>query len=271
MSRETYVLGSSPEELSRLTVQARIIRPITQRLLVEAGVKKGMRVLDLGCGAGDSSMLVADMVGPLGTVIAIDRSQAAIDKAESRAREEGYTQIQFLQNTVDEFSSEERFDLVMGRYVLIHQLAPADFIRAARRHIRPGGVLAFHELTSNRRSHSLPESPLFQRMATLVQSAVTTGFACSDAAGRLVEFFQGAGLSEPKLFSETPISGGSDPSLCIWMAELIRSLMPSILERGLATAEEISVETLEERLIYEVRQMRSQVEIPSQVCAWTRV
>jgi hypothetical protein len=108
-------------------------------------------------------------------------------------------------------------------------------------------------------------------MAALAHSAVTTGFARSDAAGRLVEFFQGAGLSEPRLFSETPVSGGSDPSLCIWVAELIRSLMPSILDRGLATAQEISVETLEERLICEVREMRSQVEIPSQVCAWTRV
>jgi len=45
-------------------LQAKIIGPITERLLRETGLKQGMRVLDLGCGAGDVVMLAADLVGP---------------------------------------------------------------------------------------------------------------------------------------------------------------------------------------------------------------
>src|SRR5438309_1192712 len=67
-SETKYVLGHSPSEIRRLVSQAAILRPITERLLRTAGVGRGMRVLDLGCGAGDVSMLAAELVGPSGSV-----------------------------------------------------------------------------------------------------------------------------------------------------------------------------------------------------------
>ncbi len=77
MNRHTqsvYVLGHEPEELRRLILQAGVLQPIPARLLQNAGIGPGMRVLDLGCGAGDVTMLAADMVGPSGSVTGIDRS-----------------------------------------------------------------------------------------------------------------------------------------------------------------------------------------------------
>ena len=55
-------------------LQAAILKPITERLLREAGLTPGLRVLDLGCGCGDVAMLAAELVGPNGTVVGIDRS-----------------------------------------------------------------------------------------------------------------------------------------------------------------------------------------------------
>ena len=65
MSQAKYILGHSREEIRRLMLQATILRPFTERLLRNAEIGPGMRVLDLGCGAGDVSMLAAELVGAL--------------------------------------------------------------------------------------------------------------------------------------------------------------------------------------------------------------
>ena len=270
MSNSAYVLGSSPRELSRLSLQGQIIRPITERLLRQLGIKEGLRVLDLGCGTGDVSMLAAEMVGPAGSVVGIDQSAAAIDKAEARVRDRGYQQIIFCVSSVEEFPSTEKFDVVIGRYVLIHQPSPPDFLRAARRHVRPGGVLAFHEISCHQELYSLPRAPLFERMAKLLRIGARA-FPSYDAAGRLVEHFSAADLPHPELFAELPVGGGVDSPLYAWMAETIGSLRPLLVKQGVTSDEEISIDTLEERLRSQVVKMQSQLVCPPQVCAWVRL
>lgn len=61
--RAPYVLGHSRAELHRLAAQARAVDPMTRRFMTEAGVGGAMRVLDVGCGGGDVSVLVAGLVG----------------------------------------------------------------------------------------------------------------------------------------------------------------------------------------------------------------
>ena len=270
MSNPTYVLGSSPRELSRLSLQAQIIQPITERLLRQLGIEEGMRVLDLGCGAGDVSMLAAEMVGPMGSVFGIDQSAKAIATAEARARDGGYQQISFYVSSVEEFSCLEMFDVVIGRYVLIHQPSPSDFLRAARRHVRPGGVIAFHEVSCHHEPYSLPRAPLFQRMSKLLRIGASA-FPSYDAAGRLLEHFSAADLPHPELFAELPVGGGVDSPLYMWMAETIGTLTPLLVKQGVVSEEEISIDTLEERLRSEVVEMQSQMVGNPQVCAWVRV
>ena len=72
-----YVLGHSEAELRRLTTQARLIDPMTRRFLTSAGLAEGMRVLDVGSGAGDVAVLVDAMVGPTGEVVGTDTSSRA--------------------------------------------------------------------------------------------------------------------------------------------------------------------------------------------------
>ena len=76
-----YVLGHSEAELKRLATQARLIDPITRRFLVSAGIREGMRVLDVGSGVGDVAILVAGLVGKSGEVVGADPAPAAIDAA----------------------------------------------------------------------------------------------------------------------------------------------------------------------------------------------
>src|SRR6266513_4858996 len=80
-----YALGHSDRELDRLAVQARLVDPITRGFFRDAGIVAGMRVLDVGSGAGDVAFLAADLVGAKGEVVGTDRSGAALAKARQRA------------------------------------------------------------------------------------------------------------------------------------------------------------------------------------------
>ena len=88
-----YILGHSQREVQRLIYQAAILRPITERLLRSVKLESGMRVLDLGCGAGDVSMLVAELVGSKGSVVGIDQNRDVLTLAAERARAAGLRQI----------------------------------------------------------------------------------------------------------------------------------------------------------------------------------
>ncbi len=73
-----YLFGHSDNETERLRKQARLFNPSTRRMLEEAGITRGMKVLDVGSGAGDVALLLADLVGPLGKVVGVDRNPRAI-------------------------------------------------------------------------------------------------------------------------------------------------------------------------------------------------
>src|SRR5258707_10998426 len=100
-------------------MQAAIIRPITMRLLQGLGVSTGMKILDVGCGAGDVALLAAELVGESGEVVGIDRSESAIRAA--RARAATAKNVHFLVTSPDEALNAASFDVAIGRYVLIFQ------------------------------------------------------------------------------------------------------------------------------------------------------
>src|ERR1700736_4656679 len=138
----TYILGHSPDEIRRLIDQAAFTRPITERLLRSAGIEQGMRVLDLGCGAGDVSMLAGELVGTSGSVVGIDLNAQVLAVARARAQATGLPHVTFTEASVSTFSDPKPFDIVIARYVLLYQVDPGAFLRAAARFARPGAVLA---------------------------------------------------------------------------------------------------------------------------------
>lgn len=67
MSRSTeYLLGHDDPELERLKLQAQVIAGVSRRLMRDCGIVPGMRVLEIGCGVGDFTMLLAGAVGETG-------------------------------------------------------------------------------------------------------------------------------------------------------------------------------------------------------------
>src|SRR5215471_4616480 len=265
-----YILGHSDAEIRRLQTQAAILRPITERLLRCAGIQPGMRVLDLGTGAGDVAMLAAELVGPSGSVVGIDQNPQVLSIATQRARTRGLQQLAFREARADTFVENVGFDLVVGRYVLIHQNDPAAFLRVAAQLAKPGGTIAFHELRLRDACRSVPQVPLWDLIDSLLRLAFSTALAHYDAGDRLIQHFADAGLAEPNLFCETHMWGTADAPYYGWIVDTFLSLLPQLRRIGIVPEEFIEMATLEERLREAIVRAHSQVAGPPQICAWAK-
>ena len=79
-----YVLGHTDHERRRLALQASVLNPLTDSFLRRAGISAGMRVLELGCGIGEVSLMAARLVGPHGHMHCIDIDEDALEIARGR-------------------------------------------------------------------------------------------------------------------------------------------------------------------------------------------
>jgi ubiquinone/menaquinone biosynthesis C-methylase UbiE len=119
---------------------------LTERVLVAAGIGRGMRVLDVGCGVGDVSFLVAALVGTEGSVVGVDLNADAIKLAEKRRSEQGITSVEFRNSDARSVEPGRLFDAAVRRFVLMFMSDPTANIRQVAQHVRPGGIVAFHEM-----------------------------------------------------------------------------------------------------------------------------
>lgn len=249
--RSGYVLGDSRSELERLERQARFYAPGTEALLKVAGIAPGQRVLDIGSGAGDVSMLLANMVGPGGKVLGVERSPQAVETARMRAAARGLSQCRFEVAEIDAFETDERFDAVAGRLILMYMPDPAATLRGLLHFLAPGGVIAFQELYFSG-ARGYPQSALMDTCERAIRAAFAHVRGDLDMGMRMFETFCKAGLPDPKLLNWAPAVTRAEPEGYYIMASLMRTLTPMLVQAGLMREDEIGIDTLERRLIEEV-------------------
>jgi ubiquinone/menaquinone biosynthesis C-methylase UbiE len=267
-SASTYALGHSADELDRLSTQARLIDPITRRFFTEAGVGSGMRVLDVGCGAGDTSVLVAEMVGESGEVVGVDRAPAAI--AAAKAKGKGRRNLRFLEGDPAGMTFERPFDAVVGRYVLMFQEDPATVLRRLAAHVRPGGLLVFHELDYEGNTSHPPLRTFAQVMRWNAETTRLYG-ADPHMGAKLLAAFITAGLPATVRVDALSGRGAGSADLLLLARNLTRSLLPEMERLGVATSAEVDLETLLERMCSEAVATDSVVVGHLQVGAWCRI
>jgi SAM-dependent methyltransferase len=267
----SYVLGHSEREIARLKTQARLIDPITRRFFGEAGLVSGMRVLDFGSGAGDVSFLAAEMLGARGEIVGVDRVPAALEVARARAKTRSLTNVTFLHGDIAAMEFDQPFDAAIGRYVLQFQRDPAMTLRQLSAHVRPGGLLAFHEIDWGGLA-SFPAMPTFDRCCRWGIETLRLHGTEFRMGSRLFATFIAAGLPPPSMRLEATIGAGS--AIVPWLemfADLIGTLLPEMQRLGVATAEEVGLDTLADRLSSEARALSSVIIGHHQIGAWARV
>ena len=270
-SASAYALGHAGRELERLSTQARLIDPITRRFLREAGIVPGMRVLDVGSGAGDVAILAAELVGAAGEVVGTDRARAAVVAARARVDARALHNVSVREGDPAEMAFERPFDAVIGRYVLEFMPDPAAALRKLAGHVRPGGVMVFHELDLDG-GRSFPSAPLYDQCCRWVDETLRQLGADTRMGIKLHSVFVAAGLPAPSLRLEAVIGGDTNGSDRLHlMADVARTLLPEMERLGVATAADVGIDTLVARMHDEIAASGSVIVGRSEIGAWSRV
>jgi SAM-dependent methyltransferase len=264
---DTYALGSTERELDRLISQASYYGDLTEHVFGLAGIEPGMRVLDIGCGAGDVSFLAARLVGPDGSVTGVDASADAIDLARKRAREAGLANVRFLVDDITSVSLDVPVDALVGRLILMYLADPAAALRKLRPLLAPGGLMVFHEMDIYG-AVSQPPCPLLEATAERIRETLRRVGADARVGLRLRQIFQDAGLPEPHMILGARVEGGPDAGAYRQITEITRTLLAPMVQTGVASAAEVDIDTLERRLRAEVLATNATIVLPHFVGAW---
>jgi SAM-dependent methyltransferase len=266
MREHDYLLGHASDEQRRLIEQARFIDDLTAQLFHAAGLRQGMQVLDVGCGVGDTSFLAASIVGPTGHVIGIDQSREAIATAQQRAAAMGCRNVMFAECGLDDMEPTLKVDALVGRLILVYLSDPA----ATLRKLRPGGLVVFQDIdgTSGR---SEPPCPLYETMLTRLRQTFARSGIDIATGPHLGRIFERAGLPAPELMCGTRIERGAQQGVCDWIAGITRTVLPAMETFGIASAQEIGIDTLSDRLHAQALQLDATLTLFSFIGAWARV
>ncbi len=266
-----YVMGYSDEEVERLRKQAALWRPTTLRFLEDAGITPGMRVLDAGAGAGDVTLLLAEKVGPAGQVIAVDNNPAILDIAWRRVEAAALTNVSFVQGDVTKVEFEGDFDAIVGRFILQHLRQPVTVLAHLAHFLRPEGIIGFQELDQTRLFYSMPPASLYDQAFFWIREAVGRAGLDPHLGMRLYSLFLDAGLPAPEMRSDAVVGAAPDWLGYEVIAGTVRSLLPLILKFGIATEQEVGIDTLAARLQNEIVSQRGMGRGPDVISAWTRL
>lgn len=263
----TYPFADRTAEDERLVAQGALFDPLTVRLLTRAGLTPGMRVLDLGSGAGNVARLAAELVGPAGAVVGIEQDPAAVELARRRTIAPNVEYRVGDAQTLDDV--EDGFDAVIGRLVLMYLRDPVAALSRAATRVRPGGLLCIHEADLDY-VPAFPYPPLWSEVHGWFLEALEKVGIERRMGPSLFTAFVAAGLPAPRLLVETFAEGG--PHVPAWgWANVFAAAVPLMERTGVAMYAEVDPPTLAERLLAETLAAHGCVIGPPMTGAWVTV
>lgn len=142
----SYVIRGGESGKARLRVVARALESSTLTLLAAAGLRPGMRCLDVGCDGGEVTVAMARVVGARGRVVGVDMDAVKIGLARQEAIDSGLTHLEFRAGDVSALPPDEMFDVVFARLVLTHVADPQQVLQRMVAVVTPGGVVVIEDM-----------------------------------------------------------------------------------------------------------------------------
>jgi SAM-dependent methyltransferase len=203
-----YVLGTTDAEVERLGLQHRVWRESMLAAWRRAGIGPGLRVVDVGSGPGYASLDLAELVGPLGEVLAVERSRRFVDVLQRESRRRGLAQVTVQEGDLMEIPPPSGFDLTWCRWVASFTSSVPRLACWIRDALRPGGVAVFHEYVDYGSWRFAPPRPTLQEFVAEVMASWRASGGEPDVAPVLIEALRSEGFRlrsvRPLVFATTP-------------------------------------------------------------------
>jgi SAM-dependent methyltransferase len=227
-----YVLGTHDEEIARLGLQHRVWRPVVSDCWQRAGITVGKRVLDVGAGPGYATVDLAEIVGPTGQVVALERSSKFVSAMKERTRTLGLTNVKIyeLDLMIDDLPPGS-FDFSWCRWVLSFVAEPGVVVGKIAGAIKQGGFAIFHEYGHYETWRYLPRLSSHEKFRAHVVATWRESGGEPDSAPALPALLADNGLvirsARPHLFSIRP-----NDYMWQWPASFIDIYLPRLQEMG---------------------------------------
>ncbi len=188
-----YVLGTNEAEMQRLGFQHRLWSAQAQALWQRAGLRPGVKLLDIGCGPGFAAMEMAQLVTHTGSIVGVDESRAYVEFANQQARARALPQARFFRGDVTSIDGvlatqgvgPGSFDMAYARWVLCFVPDPEAVVRAAVKMLRPGGRLCVQDYFGYDSMRAAPMSDAFKAVIDAIDHSWRQRGGDPDIMGRL--------------------------------------------------------------------------------------
>ena len=233
-----YALGSDQAERDRLRRQTEELRGHSATLLARVRIRPGSSVIDLGCGPSGILDLLSESVGHRGHVVGVELNPVSVALAIEFAGTHGLANVQVIQHDARRTGlPDASFDLVHTRTLLINVPDPAAVLAEMHRLVRPGGWVAVMEPDS---AVSMCHPPLaaWDRLTEVYLAAFRADGADPFIGRRLPELLRQADFTDIGAEAKADLIPAGHSRRAI-RADLVRSMRPKIIDRGIADEQEL--------------------------------
>jgi predicted O-methyltransferase YrrM len=233
----TYAIRGGKEGARRLDLLAKTLASTSEALLAVAGLAPGMTCVDVGCGAGHVSRVMAARVRPGGRVVGLDFDPVKLQTARRECATAGLGNVEFRVIDVTAWREPGSYDLAYGRFIISHLADRPTIIAALCDSLRAGGVLVLEDIDFTG-SFCWPPNDGYANYCRLYDAVIRRKGGDANVGGQLHALCLDAGLQDVQVQVIQPAHTGGVPAKSLSLSTLM-NITDAVLAEGLATRGEL--------------------------------
>lgn len=234
---EQYIIRGGQSGYDRLRLLSKDRRHDTAALLKRAGLRSGMRGIDLGCGGGEVTFELAQLTAPDGMVTGADMDEVTLDLAREEAARRQLDNVEFRRVDVNEWDEPATYDVVYSRFLVQHLTARTELVDRMWAGVRPGGVLVAEDADFDGWACHPPNAGFDFFVRAYCESLRRRG-GDPTAARQLFEYFVRAGTPTPEVRIVQSVHTAGDTKAMAWST--LNTTQAAIVGAGVASADEVA-------------------------------